>query len=230
MDQTPRLNRQKNTIILFHVEVDPNPRVFFSIEAFEINSRLVNMGLTVGQTSLRNPTLVYEKFDAALVSGELASLLEASQQQFNAEFRLCGKIEVIRESCVFKICFAKAVASLQDEKRLEQILGPINARQQPTKDVIPLNVRSVNAKFLGLSINFRLVDHLLVSMVICPGSLATSSGTPRYCVIFPVTQTRLSLYSTSGLPNLDRLFPQITGEDLIRVRLVQVEKRRLPLC
>ena len=138
------MSRQENPIILFYVEVNPDPRISFSVEPFEIDSRLINLGLAVGQTSLRHATLVYEEFDAALVSGELARLLEASQEQFNIKFCLCGKIKVIRESCVFKICFAKAVASLQDEKRLERIVGPKNTRQQPSKDIVPLDVRGVN--------------------------------------------------------------------------------------
>ncbi len=53
-------------------------------------------------------------------------------------------------------------------------------------------------------------SHLLASTVICAGASAITSGTPRYSAIFPVTQIRFSLYSTSGLPNLLRLLPQIT--------------------
>src|SRR2546429_6319322 len=53
MDQVPHLDRQQYPVVLFYIDIYPDPCIFLAIEALEIYTRLINAGFGVGQ-SLRS--------------------------------------------------------------------------------------------------------------------------------------------------------------------------------
>src|ERR1700730_16268110 len=117
MDQTARLNRQENPVVLLNVEIYADPRIFLAIETLEVDSRLIDAGFGVGQSFFRYAAVVYEKLNAAALARENTGLLQSLQQHAEIEFSLCGKIQIVREPCVLEVRFAEAVTALQDQQR-----------------------------------------------------------------------------------------------------------------
>src|SRR2546429_2739656 len=68
MDQVPHLDRQQYPVVLFYIDIYPDPCIFLAIEALEIYTRLINAGFGVGQSLLRHSAVVDQKFDATALA------------------------------------------------------------------------------------------------------------------------------------------------------------------
>lgn len=53
-----RLNWQEQPVKLFYVEIYADAHVFLAVEAYEIDTRIIDFGLVVDQRSLRYSALV----------------------------------------------------------------------------------------------------------------------------------------------------------------------------